>query len=89
MTSEVDGFKRLIEFHNFLEVQGVRVGCGHAGNNFVFYDLDGNLFNVWSELSPSLKDLAWNKSIRKLVYSVSSYGINALFVEIFHYREGS
>lgn len=61
MTFEVDGFKRLIEFHNALEAQGVRVGViedrGHAGNNFVFYDLDGNLFDVWSELSPSFKEL--------------------------------
>lgn len=61
MTFEVDGYNRLIEFYHFLEEQGVRVGeiedRGHAGNNFVFYDLEGNLFDVWSELSPSFKEL--------------------------------
>ncbi|MFF2755746.1 VOC family protein [Psychrobacillus sp. NPDC058041] len=61
MTFEVDGYNRLIEFHNFLKEQGVRVGeiedRGHSGNNFVFYDLEGNLFDVWSELSPSFKEL--------------------------------
>lgn len=61
LTFEVDGYNCLIEFHNLLEKQGVRVGGiedrGHAGNNFVFCDLDGNLFDVWSELSPSFKEL--------------------------------
>jgi len=29
---------------------------GHSGNNFTFYDLDGNKFDVWSELSPAFKE---------------------------------
>ncbi len=38
----------------------IRVGeienRGHSGRNFVFYDLDGNKFDVWSELSPTYKE---------------------------------
>ena len=30
---------------------------GHSGRNFVFMDLDGNKFDVWSELSPSFKKM--------------------------------
>ncbi|QUG42425.1 VOC family protein [Psychrobacillus sp. INOP01] len=59
MTFEVDGIEQLIEFHDFLKEKGVRVGViedrGHPGNNFVFHDLDGNVFDVWSELSPTFK----------------------------------
>jgi catechol 2,3-dioxygenase-like lactoylglutathione lyase family enzyme len=59
-TFEVDGLEQLKEFQSFLKSQEVRVGeiedRGHPGNNFVFYDLDGNMFDVWSELSPSYKD---------------------------------
>ncbi|WP_047985947.1 VOC family protein [Ornithinibacillus californiensis] len=59
-TFEVDGLEQLIEFQSFLKSQEVRVGeiedRGHPGNNFIFYDLDGNMFDVWSELSPSYKD---------------------------------
>ncbi len=29
---------------------------GHSGKNFVFYDLDQNKFDVWSELSPIFKE---------------------------------
>lgn len=59
MTFEVNGIGQLIEFHNFLKEKGVRIGemedRGHPGNNFVFYDIDGNVFDVWSELSPTFK----------------------------------
>ncbi|PDZ72095.1 glyoxalase, partial [Bacillus pseudomycoides] len=29
---------------------------GHTGKNFVFYDLDGNKFDVWSELSSIFRE---------------------------------
>lgn len=59
MTFEVDGIEQLSEFHEFLKKKEVNVGeiedRGHPGNNFVFRDLDGNVFDVWSELSPTFK----------------------------------
>lgn len=59
MTFEVNGIEQLKEFNGFLKEKGVRVGeiedRGHPGNNFVFHDLDGNIFDVWSELSPTFK----------------------------------
>jgi hypothetical protein len=40
--------------------KGISIGevenRGHAGRNFVFYDLDGNKFDVWSELRPTFKE---------------------------------
>ncbi|WP_029190962.1 VOC family protein [Ornithinibacillus scapharcae] len=61
LTFEVDGFEQLKEFHAYLMENGVEVGeiedRGHTGNNFVFYDLDGNKFDVWSELSSTYKEL--------------------------------
>lgn len=60
LTFEVDGYEQLIEFHTYLKQHDVKVGeiedRGHPGNNFVFVDLDGNKFDVWSELSPSFKE---------------------------------
>lgn len=60
MTFEVDGIQKLRELHSFLMEKGVTVGAiedrGHPGNNFVFYDIDGNKFDVWSELSPVFKE---------------------------------
>ncbi len=57
ITFEVDGLRALKQLHAELLENGVTTGeiedRGHAGNNFVFQDLDGNLFDVWSELSPS------------------------------------
>ncbi|MBA2173712.1 VOC family protein [Halobacillus locisalis] len=56
MTFEVDGIEEMNELRTYLKEKNVRVGevedRGHLGNNFVFYDLCGNLFDVWSELSP-------------------------------------
>jgi catechol 2,3-dioxygenase-like lactoylglutathione lyase family enzyme len=60
LTFEVDGIEQLQKLHSELKEKGVEVGViedrGHPGNNFVFYDLDGNKFDVWSELSPSFKE---------------------------------
>ena len=60
MTFEVDGIDQLRKLHSLLKEKGVTVGNiedrGHPGNNFVFYDLDGNKFDVWSELIPSFKE---------------------------------
>lgn len=59
MTFEVNGFTALQRLHSDLSQKGVEIGeiedRGHPGNNFVFYDLDGNKFDVWSELSPQFK----------------------------------
>ena len=59
ITFEVNGLKALEAIHkNFIDKQ-IRVGVieerGHSGKNFVFTDLDGNKFDVWSELSPIFK----------------------------------
>ncbi|WP_181347779.1 VOC family protein [Thalassobacillus sp. CUG 92003] len=55
LTFEVDGWENLKRFHEDLNDNGVTVGeiedRGHPGNNFVFYDLDRNAFDVWSEWS--------------------------------------
>lgn len=61
MTFEVNGLVALETIHkDFLENE-IKVGGienrGHAGRNFVFYDLDGNKFDVWSELSPKFLHL--------------------------------
>ncbi|WP_456279321.1 VOC family protein [Bacillus sp. AK128] len=59
MTFEVDGLNELTTFHKKLVESGVTVGeienRGHAGRNFIFHDPDGNIFDVWSELSPTYK----------------------------------
>lgn len=60
LTFEVNGIKALEAIHRDFRESNMRVGeienRGHAGRNFVFYDLDGNKFDVWSELSPIFKD---------------------------------
>ncbi|EKN66486.1 hypothetical protein BABA_15292 [Neobacillus bataviensis LMG 21833] len=47
-------------FSQGLKEKDMRVGeienRGHSGRNFVFYDEDGNKFDVWSELSPIFKE---------------------------------
>ncbi|MFS0865046.1 VOC family protein [Fredinandcohnia sp. 179-A 10B2 NHS] len=59
LTFEVDGLSALEELHNELKGKGVEVGeiedRGHAGRNFVFKDPNGNMFDVWSELSSLYK----------------------------------
>lgn len=59
LTFEVDGEESLKNLRKDLKERGVEVGeienRGHVGINFVFSDLDGNLFDVWSELSPTFK----------------------------------
>ncbi|MCA1053734.1 VOC family protein [Rossellomorea aquimaris] len=60
MTFEVDGLTSLRTLHEQFVEKGIQVGeiedRGHAGRNFVFSDLDGNRFDVWSELSPTFKE---------------------------------
>ena len=57
ITFEVDGLESLMAMQKQLKIGGVQVGevedRGHTGHNFVFEDLEGNVFDVWSELSPS------------------------------------
>jgi catechol 2,3-dioxygenase-like lactoylglutathione lyase family enzyme len=56
LTFEVNGLNALLVIHNDFIEKGITVGeiedRGHTGRNFVFYDPDGNMFDVWSELSP-------------------------------------
>jgi catechol 2,3-dioxygenase-like lactoylglutathione lyase family enzyme len=60
ITFEVNGLNALEAIHKEFKQSDIRVGeiedRGHAGRNFVFYDLDGNKFDVWSELSPIFKE---------------------------------
>lgn len=60
ITFEVNGLNALKAIHRDFTNKEIRVGeienRGHSGRNFVFYDLDGNKFDVWSELSPIFKE---------------------------------
>jgi catechol 2,3-dioxygenase-like lactoylglutathione lyase family enzyme len=60
LTFEVNGLNALEAIHQDFTQNEIRVGeiedRGHSGRNFVFYDLDGNKFDVWSELSPNFKE---------------------------------
>ncbi|EJP88509.1 VOC family protein [Bacillus cereus] len=60
ITFEVNGLHTLESIHSEFIEKEILVGeienRGHAGKNFVFYDLDGNKFDVWSELSPIFKE---------------------------------
>jgi catechol 2,3-dioxygenase-like lactoylglutathione lyase family enzyme len=60
LTFEVNGLTALEEIHRDFKENDIRVDeiedRGHSGRNFVFYDLDGNKFDVWSELSPIFKE---------------------------------
>ncbi|MFQ3545071.1 VOC family protein [Halobacillus rhizosphaerae] len=59
LTFEVDGVNSLHALREDLLKKGVKTGevenRGHPGRNFVFYDLDGNAFDVWSELSSTFE----------------------------------
>lgn len=60
LTFEVNGLNALKAIHSDFKEKEIRVGeiedRGHSGRNFVFYDLNGNKFDVWSELSPIFKE---------------------------------
>lgn len=60
LTFEVNGLNALELIHRDFIKKEIMVGeienRGHTGKNFVFYDLDGNKFDVWSELSPIFKE---------------------------------
>jgi catechol-2,3-dioxygenase len=60
ITFEVNGINTLESIHREFQEIEIRVGeienRGHSGRNFVFYDPDGNKFDVWSELSPIFKE---------------------------------
>jgi len=56
ITFETDGVTALEKLHKDFANKDVKIGeienRGHAGRNFVFYDIDDNKFDVWSQLSP-------------------------------------
>ncbi|MFJ7826692.1 VOC family protein [Psychrobacillus sp. NPDC096623] len=60
LTFEVNGLDALERLHKDFVENEIRVGDienrRHTGRNFVFYDIDGNKFDVWSELSPIFKE---------------------------------
>jgi len=60
ITFEVNGLDALEIIHRDFIKKEIRVGemenLAHSGRNFVFYDVDGNKFDVWSELSPIFKE---------------------------------
>ncbi|PFA63051.1 glyoxalase [Bacillus sp. AFS015802] len=60
LTFEVNGLDALQTLHGDFISSGIVVGeienRGHSGRNFVFYDPDGNKFDVWSELSPVFRE---------------------------------
>ncbi|MGE8206798.1 VOC family protein [Heyndrickxia sp. NPDC080065] len=60
ITFEVNGLEALKALHNDFIERNVKVGeienRGHSGRNFVFWDINGNKFDVWSELSPLFKE---------------------------------
>ncbi|WP_421382305.1 VOC family protein [Bacillus salacetis] len=60
LTFEVNGLSALEELHKDFKQKKMKAGeiedRGHAGRNFVFWDMDGNKFDVWSELSPDFKE---------------------------------
>lgn len=60
LTFEVNGLNALEAVHKDFKENNIRVGeienRGHSGRNFVFFDLNGNKFDVWSEISPIFKE---------------------------------
>jgi catechol-2,3-dioxygenase len=67
ITFEVNGLNTLESIHREFQEKEIRVGeienRGHSGRNFVFYDPDGNKFDVWSELSPIFKEKFLNYGV--------------------------
>ncbi|WP_341323531.1 VOC family protein [Solibacillus sp. FSL H8-0523] len=61
ITFEVNGLNALEAIHREFKDKDIRVGeienRGHAGRNFIFFDLDDNKFDVWSELSPNFRNI--------------------------------
>lgn len=61
LTFEVEGIETLYKLHEEFKILSIKTGeiedRGHAGENFVFSDPDGNMFDVWSELSPAFKKM--------------------------------
>ncbi|MBD8521524.1 VOC family protein [Lysinibacillus fusiformis] len=59
LTFEVNGLNALETIQQEFKEKQIRVGeieeRGHTGKNFIFFDLNGNKFDVWSELSPDFK----------------------------------
>ena len=64
ITFETDGLTALEKLHKNFAGKDVKIGDienrGHAGRNFVFYDIDGNKFDVWSQLSPMFNAMLKN-----------------------------
>lgn len=60
ITFEVNGLNALEAIHREFKDKEIRVGeienRGHAGRNFIFFDLDNNKFDVWSELSENFQN---------------------------------
>lgn len=61
ITFEVNGLNALEAIHREFKDKDIPVGeienRGHAGRNFIFFDLDDNKFDVWSELSPNFRNI--------------------------------
>lgn len=55
----MNGLNALETIQQEFKEKQIRVGeieeRGHTGKNFIFFDLNGNKFDVWSELSPDFK----------------------------------
>ncbi|MFL8938242.1 VOC family protein [Rossellomorea oryzaecorticis] len=66
LTFEVNGLEALKKLHYDFVQKGIKAGeiedRGHAGRNFVFEDIDGNMFDVWSELSIAFKEKHFKKA---------------------------
>lgn len=67
VTFEVDGLEALHNIHEEFGRKQIQVSeiedRGHTGRNFMFRDLDGNKFDVWSELSPKYKERLFTENV--------------------------
>ncbi|SMQ78050.1 hypothetical protein SAMN05444673_3214 [Bacillus sp. OV166] len=70
ITFEVNGLNALEAIHRDYSDKQIRVGViengGHSGRNFVFFVLDGNKFDAWSELSPIFKEKYLISQLKRL-----------------------